>query len=151
MNWLELKIPPPIIGMITAFIMWLLSLYVWRLESTLLSNIGIAVIVLGVSLDVIAITGFGVKKTTINPLNPNNTHVIVDTGIYKLSRNPMYLGMAVSLLGWCFFLKSPMSIFALPIFILYLNRFQIVPEEKILAEKFGANYTAYKNSVRRWL
>jgi protein-S-isoprenylcysteine O-methyltransferase Ste14 len=75
----------------------------------------------------------------------------VTSGIYRVTRNPMYLGMAMILVAWAVFLAAPWP-FAGPVFwVLYMNRFQINPEEKILAAMFGEEYSRYAASVRRWL
>ncbi|HEV8366930.1 MAG TPA: isoprenylcysteine carboxylmethyltransferase family protein, partial [Pyrinomonadaceae bacterium] len=75
----------------------------------------------------------------------------VSTGVYRFTRNPMYLGLLLTLLGWAAFLSNPASLLFVPIFVLYINRFQIKPEEQVLSSLFGAEYMAYKSRVRRWL
>jgi protein-S-isoprenylcysteine O-methyltransferase Ste14 len=84
-------------------------------------------------------------------MKPGSASVLVDGGIYRLTRNPMYLGFLVVLLGWAIFLSKLVALLPLPAFIFYMNRFQIQPEEKALAARFGQTFIAYKARVRRWL
>jgi protein-S-isoprenylcysteine O-methyltransferase Ste14 len=76
---------------------------------------------------------------------------MVRSGIYRHTRNPMYLGMLLVLAAWAVWLASPAAFAVLPVFLLYLNRYQIEPEERILAGLFGGEFDAYRRSVRRWL
>ena len=73
------------------------------------------------------------------------------TGLYRVTRNPMYLGMLLVLFGWAVFLSNLAALLIAPLFALYITRFQIIPEERVLAEKFGAAFMAYQSQVRRWL
>ena len=75
----------------------------------------------------------------------------VSAGPYRFTRNPMYLGLLLTLLAWAVFLFNPVVLLFVPIFVLYINRFQIKPEEQVLSSLFGAEYMAYKGQVRRWL
>ncbi len=84
-------------------------------------------------------------------MKPSTSSSLVIKGIYTLTRNPMYLGLAIILLGWGVYLANPVSLLVLPCFVVYLNRFQIVPEEKVLESIFGADFKAYSAKVRRWL
>jgi len=73
------------------------------------------------------------------------------SGVYRLTRNPMYLGFLLVLLGWAIFLSNALAFLLLPAFIFYMNRFQIEPEEKALTSLFGQQFVAYTSRVRRWL
>ena len=90
-------------------------------------------------------------KTTVNPFTPAKSSSLVATGIYRYSRNPMYLGLFLALLGWGAYLGNWASALLLPAFVAYMNRFQIHPEERVLTESFGPQFLAYARSVRRWL
>lgn len=94
---------------------------------------------------------FRSAKTTVNPTKPDATSSLVVKGVYRLSRNPMYFGALLVLVGWALFLAHPLPFLFLPAFVVYMNRFQIVPEERVLSGKFGAEYDRYKQTVRRWL
>ncbi|MDG1750226.1 MAG: isoprenylcysteine carboxylmethyltransferase family protein [Thalassotalea sp.] len=103
---------------------------------------------------VIVITGalaFKKVQTTVNPTKPEATSSLVKTGIYTITRNPMYLGMASCLMGWGLYLGNPNSIIFIIGFILYINRFQIKPEEKMLTKMFDQEFIDYCASVRRWI
>lgn len=76
---------------------------------------------------------------------------LVTNGVYRFTRNPMYVGLLLALSGWAAFLSSPSALVYLVAFVLYMNRFQIEPEERVLASRFGADYAAYRTRVRRWL
>ena len=76
---------------------------------------------------------------------------MVSGGVYQFTRNPMYLGLLVTLLAWAAFLAKPLALLFLPVFVLYINSFQITPEERVLTSLFGAEYESYKARVRRWL
>jgi protein-S-isoprenylcysteine O-methyltransferase Ste14 len=90
-------------------------------------------------------------KTTVNPMKPNSASALVASGIYKYSRNPMYSGFVLILLGWALWLSNAWALLVLPAFVLYMNRFQIWPEERALMALFGQDYREYHSRVRRWL
>lgn len=114
-------------------------------------GVGTVIIAAGLALDLISIGAFFRRKTTISPLAPDKTSALVTGGLYALSRNPMYLGIAVILVGFAIRLGNPVSALVIPIFIWYNTKFQIKPEEEVLSEKFGAEYDAYRKKVRRWI
>lgn len=105
----------------------------------------------GVLLDAIALLHFFRRRTTVNPLKPASATALVTGGIYRFSRNPMYLGLATLLLAWAFYLGNLAALAGVALFVLYMNRFQIAPEERALEARFGAEYIAYRTRVRRWL
>ncbi|MFL6647317.1 MAG: methyltransferase family protein, partial [Sulfurifustaceae bacterium] len=89
--------------------------------------------------------------TTKDPRHPERATALVTGGIYRITRNPMYLGLALVLVGWGIFLSNVLSLLGVVVFLGYLNRFQIVPEERALEARFGEAYRQYKQTVRRWL
>jgi protein-S-isoprenylcysteine O-methyltransferase Ste14 len=105
----------------------------------------------GVFLAIAGVKEFKQHQTTINPLNPNQSTSLVSSGIYQLSRNPMYLGMLLVLLGWADFLDAILAYAGALIFFIYISIFQIKPEEDIMKEKFGEDFIQYCGKVRRWL
>jgi protein-S-isoprenylcysteine O-methyltransferase Ste14 len=115
------------------------------------SVLALPVAAVGFLLDGIALFHFLRRRTTINPLQPESASALVTGGIYRLSRNPMYLGLATLLLAWAIYLGNVAALAGLPCFILYMNRFQIASEERALEARFGAEYFAYRTRVRRWL
>ena len=97
------------------------------------------------------VVSFRQAQTIVNPLKPETASALVRSGIYQYSRNPMYVGFALLLLAWACYLASPVALFGLLGFVLYMNRFQISPEERALATLYGSEYQVYQTQVRRWL
>jgi protein-S-isoprenylcysteine O-methyltransferase Ste14 len=153
LQWFELKLPPPLLASLAGGIMWLAArpLPALALDWPGQQALAMALAVSGVLLDLSAAIAFYRARTTINPLNPDNTSAMVTGGIYRYSRNPMYLGLLLMLSGWALYLAHPLAWLGLPLFVLGLTRLQILPEERILSEKFGAHYAAYTAAVRRWI
>ncbi len=114
------------------------------LLSVLLGAVGIAVELTSVGV-------FLKRKTTVNPLSPNKAKVFVNQGLYRYSRNPMYLGMSLLLLAWIIFLGAFLGLIFLAGFMFVLTELQIKPEEKALEAKFGEAYRTYRKKVRRWI
>jgi protein-S-isoprenylcysteine O-methyltransferase Ste14 len=150
---LELRIPPRLVALAIGLAMWaasdagprfnLLQSHHWA-TALVGALIGAAVTFAG------AIT-LRAAKTTLLPMKPRNTSALVTHGIYRLSRNPMYLGLALALVGWAAFLSAAWPLLGPILFVLYVNRFQIRPEERALTDLFGVEYTNYSRQVRRWL
>ena len=94
---------------------------------------------------------FFIRKTTINPHDFKHTTQLVSTGIFRFSRNPMYLSLAGLLVAWALYLQSAVSFLGVFLFIYLITQWQIKPEEYWLEKKFGESYLAYKKKVRRWI
>lgn len=153
MKSLELKVPPPAVALVIAVLMWPLWLLAPALAVKIPARIPIAIILAaaGVATAVAGVTTFARAKTTVNPTTPQKSSSLVSWGIYSITRNPMYLGLLFVLSGWAIFLSNPLPFLLLPVYILYINRFQIVPEERALTSLFGRNFAAYQSRVRRWI
>ncbi len=153
MRSFELKIPPPAVTVITALLMWLCAWVESGFTYTFSASRHFAVFfaLLGLCSAVLGVVSFLRAKTTVNPMKPASTSSLVTSGIYRLTRNPMYLGLLLILLGWCIFLSNIMAFLLLPGFVWYMYGFQIAPEERALATLFGEAFSAYKASTRRWL
>lgn len=153
MNTLELKIPPPLVALSLALLMWLTALCLEPLQIPLSFRLGAALtlVAVGQSISISGILLFRRAGTTVNPFKPGTSSSLVTNGIYRFTRNPMYIGLLLTLLGWAAFLSSPPALFGLAVFVLYMNRFQIEPEERVLSSLFGTDYAAYHARVRRWL
>ena len=153
MTWLEHRIPPPIVGLLAAGAMWALARLAPGLQFAFEGKLALAVAIgaIGLAVDVAGLLEFRRARTTINPLRPEAASALVRSGIFRWTRNPMYLGMAIVLLGWAIYLAHPLSLLGIACFIAYLNRFQIAPEERVLERRFGAEFLAFRESVRRWL
>jgi protein-S-isoprenylcysteine O-methyltransferase Ste14 len=150
---LELKVPPDVVWVLVAALMWLVSRYTPALGLHPAVRIGAAVVltVAGVWLIVAARVLLDRAKTTWQPTAPRRATAVVDTGVYHLSRNPMYLGMLLVLAGWAVLLSSPAALAVSAVFVLYLDRFQIGPEERALSDVLGQDYPEYLKTVRRWI
>ncbi|HET9031760.1 MAG TPA: isoprenylcysteine carboxylmethyltransferase family protein [Dokdonella sp.] len=153
MSAFENRIPPPIIGILAAVLMWgvsslgpsfsLAAQFRWPLVAVL--------VLIGISFDVLGILAFRKSRTTVNPLKPENASSLVVDGVYRITRNPMYVGMGFLLLAWAVHLSAWLPFAVIPLFVLILSRFQIVPEERMLRRIFGEDYEHYTARVRRWL
>lgn len=150
---LELKIPPPLVALLVALGMWWLSFLGPMLETplTIRTPIAIAIALCGGAFDIAGVLTFRSVKTTVNPMKPHSASSLVISGIYKITRNPMYVGLLIILVAWTVFLFSLWALLGPLAFYLYIGRFQITPEEKILLKLFGDQYAAYKTKVPRWL
>src|SRR5574337_423321 len=153
MRMLELKIPPPLVAILVAIAMWFVARVgpsvqlppsVWTSAFVIIALVGGATAAAG---DL----AFKRARTTINPIRPEKATALVTAGIYRFTRNPMYLGLALVLLGWAAFVGSLLALAGPIAFVLYIDRFQIAPEERVLLAKFGSAYAEYEARVRRWL
>ena len=90
-------------------------------------------------------------STTVDPTVPEKASTLINQGVYRLTRNPMYVGFACFLIGWAGYLADPLAFLLVPVFIWYLTQFQIKPEEQALSQLFGEEYQHYCQQVRRWL
>lgn len=153
MNFLETKIPPPLVGLAFVGISFSLdSLFPsYSIEIPFRDFLAIFFVACGLGFAVAGTVAFRQSKTTINPLSPEKASALVVGGVYQISRNPMYVGLASLLFGWLIFLSSIPAFLSLIGFILYIDRFQIQVEERALTAIFGEEFVKYKNSVRAWL
>jgi protein-S-isoprenylcysteine O-methyltransferase Ste14 len=151
MNWLKLKVPPLIVTVVFALLLWVTPApYKINNIETLYWIVGL-LLFLGCGISILGVLEFKRERTTVNPMLPQDSKSIVTSGIYRFSRNPMYLGFLLWLLSFGIFTRNPLSIISILGFVLYMNYFQITPEETILEENFGDDYLKYKASVRRWI
>lgn len=153
MQALELKIPPPVVALIVVALMWLLAHAAPTLDVPAPLRVACAAIIglVGAAIGVAGKVGFRRAGTTANPMKPEKASALVTGGIYRLTRNPMYLSLLLLLVAWAVFLASGWALLGPPAFVLYIGRFQVAPEERALSAMFGADYAAYKSRVRRWL
>lgn len=153
MRTLELKIPPMLVAAIATGVIWLVARAapVLSLEFPLRGVLAAALAPAGITVAVAGVVSFRRASTTVNPLNAAAASALVVSGIFRVTRNPMHLGVLVCLLGWVVWLGSVPALFVLPLFVAHLNRFQIIPEEAALRARFGAEFDAYRSRVRRWI
>ena len=153
MKSLELKIPPPLVALLIATAMWGVAQISPVLDFAALYRVSaaIAIAIIGGGFSIAGVIAFRQARTTVNPLKPESTSALVSLGVYRITRNPMYVGMLLAVLAWAVFLAAPWALIGPVAFHLYIGRFQIAPEETVLTKLFGAEYVAYKTEVRRWL
>lgn len=147
------KIPPPLVMLTFGGLMWgsTFVLAPMTVANALKLGIAVFIVVVGVIFDILSIYSFRKSKTTVNPLKPETSNSLVVSGTYQISRNPMYVGMALFLMAWSVYLASPIALLGVVGFIAYITEFQIKPEEAALESLFGDEYAEYKAKVRRWL
>ncbi|WP_201584378.1 methyltransferase family protein [Psychrobacter jeotgali] len=150
---LELKIPPVVHFAVVGGTMYLVSKQVPKFDYSLTGSKVLASVVAisGVTLGIKGVIEFKKEQTTPNPHTPDKATALVTQGVYQYSRNPMYFGLLTVLIAWGLYLSNLLAFLLLPLFIIIMNRLQIKPEERVLAEKFGKTYQAYKAKVRRWI
>lgn len=153
MKALETLIPPPIIALAFATLIWWMADYLpnIQIEHVLKMLIVSVLLVIGLYFDLAGLFKFRKARTTVHPMKLDKSSALVNTGIYKITRNPMYVGLVFILSAWCIYLNCPASMVAVAGFIFYINVFQILPEERMLATLFGKEYVEYQARVRRWL
>jgi protein-S-isoprenylcysteine O-methyltransferase Ste14 len=153
MHRLELKIPPLVVLVFVGGLTWCAARMAPAAEFQVPARRAVAtgIAALGVGIAVAGVVSFRRARTTVNPLNPETASALVTSGIYRRTRNPMYLGALVALLGWAVFLANAVAFIMTPLFVVYMNRFQIGPEERALTALFGPQFSEYCSKVGRWL
>jgi len=151
MHRLDLKIPPAVTGAVTAMGMWLVSRTLPTLTFAQFRVVAVGLGLAGVAITGLAMLSFWEAHTTVNPMKPSSASFLVTSGMYRFTRNPMYLGLLFILIGWALYLAHVLAFLFLPAFTLYMNRFQIKPEERALTARFGRQYLEYASRVHRWL
>ena len=143
---LDTKIPPPIVTLIILTIIYFFEIKEYELNTELIS---ITLFSIGLFFIISAVIQFIRIKTTVNPTKPHKTTSLVITGTFKISRNPMYLGMLLIIISYAFYESSIISLILIPFFIFFINKFQIEPEEFEMRRKFGKEYEDYCKKVDR--
>src|SRR5690625_663331 len=150
---LKLKIPPIIVVLLFGALMWLAD--TWLVIKPLMfgTNWWLYALFLmaGFWITSLGVRAFSSHQTTTHPQHPEKATVLVQSGIYRYSRNPMYLGLLLILLSGVFYFGNWATIIVLPLYVGYMSRFQIIPEEEAMQQKFGGPYIEYKSQVRRWI
>ena len=146
-------VPPPVVAAIVGAVMWAVdrTLELGKFESALQAPAAGILLIVGLLLMLCAVASLVAARTTVNPLRPSRASSLVTTGIFRISRNPIYLGDLVVLAALAVWLGNAVSALLLVPFVAYINRFQIIPEERALTKLFGQRYIAYCSKVRRWL
>ncbi|WP_276167172.1 methyltransferase family protein [Zobellia alginiliquefaciens] len=147
-----LRIPPAIVFVIFAGLMYLLATFSPVGYFDFFGRIYLtgALLVFAAIIAVAALFQFFRLRTTIDPTHPSKASKLVENGIFAFSRNPMYLALLVLLLAWGIWLGNAFNTLLAAGFVGYMNRFQIIPEELALLKLFGKRYKQYCLNVRRW-
>ena len=148
---LKTKIPPPIIAIAFIVILYISSLWMDRFIFEGQSIFSLFIFILGLGCVLSASTQFRRINTTVNPLHPESASYLVVDGIFKFTRNPMYVGLCAVILAFGIYVGTWFVFILLPLFVVSINYLQIVPEEIALQKLFGDEYVSYCNSVRRWI
>jgi protein-S-isoprenylcysteine O-methyltransferase Ste14 len=150
---LELKVPPPVVALVFGLLMWLASRVVAPVAFPLGARVGVvvALVAIGLVFGSAGMISFVRARTTMNPIKLDATSSLVTGGVFRFTRNPMYLSLVLYLLAWEAWLSSWLALLLVPLFVLYIDELQIKPEERALSALFGAEYAAYTARVRRWL
>jgi protein-S-isoprenylcysteine O-methyltransferase Ste14 len=153
MSRLELRVPPPVYAVALGLLMWMVSIVTPDLDLVSALRVGVSIVLLCAALGLgsFAVISFSRARTTIHPLNPEHSTAIVTTGVYRVTRNPMYLAMLLGLLAIGVMLGNLFAVAVACCFVPLITRVQIRPEERILAGTFGDSYRDYCRTVRRWL
>jgi protein-S-isoprenylcysteine O-methyltransferase Ste14 len=149
---IDARIPPPVVAAACGAAMWALDRYVdvARFQAAWLAPAAMALLAAGLLLAGAAVASFIAARTSINPLKPANASRLITTGVFRFSRNPIYLADLMLLAAFAAWLGNGLNVAVLAAFVCYINRFQIAPEERALMERFGDDYAAYCARVRRW-
>ena len=150
-NNMNNKIPPPIVTLFFGLCIYLSRPYFPEFSNSGLNSLSIISFVVGMFVFAAAVSSFKKQKTTVNPISIENASSLVVSGIFKYSRNPMYLGMSFVLLGLAFKFNVIGGLLFTVIFMLFITIFQIKPEEVAMEKLFSQEWDDYTKNVRRWL
>ena len=145
------KIPPPIVTCICGIAIYFSKSFFNQFFSYSNNRISLLLLILGLAVFMSAVKSFRRQKTTVNPLEPRQASSLVTSGIFKFSRNPMYLGMLIILLSITFKFNLIGGLIASLFFYIFITKFQIIPEEVAMNELFGNEFIDYSKKTRRWI
>ena len=145
------RIPPPIVTFICGITIYYSKSFFNQFLSYSSNRISLFLLILGLFVFISAVRSFRKQKTTVNPLEPSQASSLVTSGIFKFSRNPMYLGMLIILLSTSFKFNLIGGMIISLFFYIFITKFQIIPEEEAMNELFGDKFTQYSNTTRRWI
>jgi len=145
------RIPPPIVTLICGLLIYYSKSFFNQFFNFSNNGISLFLLILGLIVFISAVRSFRKQKTTVNPLKPKQASSLVTSGIFRFSRNPMYLGMLIILLSISFKFNLLGGIIISLSFFIFITKFQIYPEEEAMNELFGDKFTQYSNTTRRWI
>ena len=145
------RIPPPIVTLICGTSIYYSKSFFNQFLNFSNNGISLFLLIIGLIVFISAVRSFRKQKTTVNPLKPKQASSLVTSGIFRFSRNPMYLGMLIILLSISFKFNLLGGIIISLLFFIFITKFQIYPEEEAMNELFGDKFTQYSNTTRRWI
>jgi len=145
------KIPPPIVTLTFGLFIYFSRPFFPEFNNELLSTVSGLSLLIGIGVLVSAVASFRKQKTTVNPLDIEKASSLVISGVFKYSRNPMYLGMVFILLSIALKFNLIGGIILTLLFAIFITRFQIIPEEVVMEKLFKEEFDSYKKKTRRWL
>ena len=148
---MKTKIPPPILALVMIVLIYLSSFFIESTTFNYQGSLSVLVLFLGLACAIPSFKLFARYKTTISPLKPSDATALVTEGMYRYSRNPMYLGLLLLTIASTIWFGTWFGIIVNILFIFLINFLQIIPEEEALLEIFGEEYEEYKKNVRRWI
>jgi len=149
----RLRVPPVALFVVVALLMWAVASWLpsWRIALPGHTLVAALLLLAAGATGVAGVRAFRRARTTVNPLRPEKASALVTSGIYRRTRNPMYVALAIALLGWAVWLQHPLALLGVAAFVAWINRFQIASEERALRALFGPEFDRYCSEVRRWL
>lgn len=153
MNRLELRLPPVLLALASLAAMWAVARWLpaFDIGIRFRKPVSVVLVALGVAVGLAGVAELRRDRTTVDPTRPDRASALVVTGIYRVTRNPMYVALALGLVGAAAWISNLAAMPVPALFIAWITRLQIVPEERALRAKFGAEYEEYASRVRRWL
>jgi protein-S-isoprenylcysteine O-methyltransferase Ste14 len=149
----KLRVPPVALFVVVALLMWAVDSWLpsWRITLPGRTVVAVLLLLAAGAIGIAGVRAFQRARTTVDPLRPEKASALVTSGIYRRTRNPMYVALAIALLGWAIWLGHPLALLGVAAFVAWMNRCQITPEERALRALFGAEFERYCSEVRRWL
>jgi protein-S-isoprenylcysteine O-methyltransferase Ste14 len=149
----KVRIPPVALFLVVALLMWAVASWLpsWRIDLSGRTLVTVLLLLVAGTIGIASVRAFDRARTTVDPLRPERASALVTSGIYRRTRNPMYVALAIALLAWALWLAHPLALLGVIAFVAWMNRYQIAPEERALQALFGAEFARYCSEVRRWL
>lgn len=153
LRFLELRVPPVAVVIAFTFALWAAARWLPGATVAIPGHryIAFALFAAGLGIAAAGVLAFRRHGTTLNPMTPAEAATVVDSGVFRYTRNPMYLGLTLFLCGWAAWLSNLAALALVGLFMVYMTTFQIRPEERALKRVFGRSYEDYAARVRRWL
>jgi protein-S-isoprenylcysteine O-methyltransferase Ste14 len=149
----KVRIPPVALFLVVALLMWAVASWLpsWQIALPGRTVATVLLLLVAGAIGLAGVRAFDRARTTVDPLRPERASALVTSGIYRRTRNPMYVALAIALLAWALWLAHPLALPWVIAFVAWMNRYQIAPEERALQALFGAEFARYCSEVRRWL